>query len=138
MKNILLILILILVGCENPMEPQEQYQFDVYVENVEPDENNFYHLELDDNNQTLQRLVANTNRNDIQKVYWVADKIYEYEYNGVLFEVDIVNPTSYTDDGYAYTMFGPFPTMVGDTVTIVSYYNDWEYDYENTIKIILE
>ena len=138
MKNILLILILILVGCENPMEPQEQYQFDVYVENVEPDENNFYHLELDDNNQTLQRLVANTNRNDIQKVYWVADKIYEYEYNGVLFEVDIVNPASYTDDGYAYTMFGPFPTMVGDTVTIVSYYNDWEYDYENTIKIILE
>ena len=138
MKNILLILILILVGCENPMEPQEEYQFDISVENVEPDENNFYHLELDDDNQTLQRLVANTNRNDIQKVYWVADKIYEYEYNGVTFEVDVVNPASYTDDGYAYTMFGPFPTMVGDTVTIVSYYNDWEYDYSDTIKIILE
>ena len=138
MKNILPILILILVGCENPMEPQEEYQFDISVENVEPDENNFYHLELDDDNQTLQRLVANTNRNDIQKVYWVADKIYEYEYNGVTFEVDVVNPASYTDDGYAYTMFGPFPTMVGDTVTIVSYYNDWEYDYSDTIKIILE
>ena len=81
---------------------------------------------------------TNTNRTDIQKVYWVADKIYEYEYNGVTFEVDIVNPASYTDNGYGYTMFGPFPTMVGDTVMVISYYNDWENDYSDTIKIILE
>jgi hypothetical protein len=138
MKIILPIVILILVGCENPMEPHEEYQFDISVENSIPDENNFYHLELDNNNQTLQRLVANTNRTDIQKVYWEADQIYEYEYNGVTFEVDIVNPASYTDNGYGYTMFGPFPTMVGDTVVIASYYNDWEYNYSDTIKIILE
>jgi hypothetical protein len=136
--KLLFVVIIILVGCENPMEPQEEYQFDISIENILPDENQFYHLELDNNNQTLQRLVANTNRTDIQKVYWVADKTYEYEYNGITFEVDIVNHASYTNDGYAHTMFGPFPTMIGDTVTVTSYYNDWEYDYSNTIKIILE
>ena len=138
MKYILSLLILILIGCESPLESQPQYEFEINVEDMNPDENNYFHLELDDNNQTLKKLVANTNRTDIQKVYWKADKVYEHEYNGVIFEVDIVNPASYTDNGYAYTMFGPFPTMVGDTVMIISYYNDWHYDYEDTIKIVLE
>ena len=132
-------ILLIIVGCDdNPMSSFPTYDFDVVMENHEIDGSDYYHLELDSDSQTLQKLIAYTNNPNIQKVYWEADKTYQYEYNGIMFDVDIINHASYTNsDGEAFTMFGPHPNMIGDTVTVFCYYND-NYDYSKIINIILE
>lgn len=138
--NLLLIsLSLIVIGCDdNPMSVNQVYDFDVVIENNQVDNNGYYHLELESDSQTLQKLTAYTDNPTIQRVYWDADKTYQYDYNGVTFDVDIINHASYTnDDGEAFTMFGPHPNMVGDTVNVICYYND-EYEYFKTINIILE
>ena len=139
LKLLLITLSLIMIGCEdNPMSSYPVYDFNVVIENYETDTNGYYHLELNSDSQTLQKLTAYTDNPTIQKIYWDADKTYQYEYNGIMFDVDIINHASYTNEnGEAFTMFGPHPSMVGDTVNVICYYDDYN-EYFKTIKIILE
>ena len=111
------------------------------MKNYELSNDDYYHIQLDDVNQTLEKLIVNTYRSDIQKISWSASDTYELEINGIMYEVDLVNSASYTDNGIAYTMLGLYPDMVGDTISISAFYIDYEngsQEYEDIIEIILE
>ena len=142
LNRIIIILCLILVGCDNGdiMGPQSSYDFQIEIENNYLDENGYYHIQLNPNSQTLQKITGHTNNPNIQKVYWNCDTMLEMEYQGQLVLVPIINNSSYTnDDGDAFVMLGPHPEMAGDTITVIGGYTDNfnNIDYESYIFIVL-
>ena len=142
MYKLLIALSILTVGCNNnPVSSHEIFDFEVTMKNYELSNDDYYHIQLDDVNQTLEKLIVNTYRSDIQKISWSASDTYELEINGIMYEVDLVNSASYTDNGIAYTMLGLYPDMVGDTISISAFYIDYEngsQEYEDIIEIILE
>ena len=57
LKLLFISLSLIMIGCEdNPMSSYPVYDFDVTIENYETDVNGYYHLQLESNSQTLQKI----------------------------------------------------------------------------------
>ena len=139
--NILAIISMLLVGCADPYfanlhseeEGNEEYLFDVSAVWLEADGNGYFHLGLDPASiQTLTRLVAYTNNPNIQKVMWESDTYWIYQGE----EVPVVNSASYSDEdtGEAYTMFAPVFSMLGDTLTVYS----WYYDEHNGNKYYMD
>ena len=145
--NILAIISMLLVGCEDPYfanlhseEGTETYSFDVSAVYLYTDSNGYFHMTLDPSSvQTLTRLVAYTNNPDIQKVMWDADAYWVY--NGE--DIPLVNSDSYSDgpSGEAYTMFAPIYSMLGDTIRVYSWYYD-EHNgdryYTDYIEVVLD
>jgi len=85
---------------------------------------------------TLGYIVRMGLTDDLQYVSY--DTSYVTWFNG--FEVPVVNSVSYSNsEGEVNTMFAPVRSMLGDTITIWSYY--WNNDYEvivDSLKIILD
>ena len=180
-RNTLLALSIFVIGCEDNQEIYEDIDL-VYNINLPVDDNGYYHMELSDSWQTIQRLTANLESKHLDnreygerdlvetiKVYWESshywlmldslayivkrgltddfqyvnyDTIYVWGFEGEL--VPTVNGASYpvnvdSDTWEVNTMTGPVSSMVGDTMTVWTYFWDLNYLYkEYSIGIIME
>ncbi|MBC8428367.1 hypothetical protein H8D04_00645 [bacterium] len=85
---------------------------------------------------TLGYIVKRGLTDDLEYVSY--DTSYVTWFNG--YEVPVVNSASYSNaDGEVNTMFAPVQTMLGDTITVWSYY--WNNEYEivmDSLKIVLD
>ena len=151
-NNILYLLVTFLICCgsgdgiisSDSTDTIQSYDFVLNI-SLHKDTNGYYHFPMNNyasnTSQALTKFTAHTNNPNIQFVWWDCDTQWEYTYLGQMFDVDIINHSSYTnDDGDAFTMFGPFVDMAIDTVTVWCGYQDSETDitYVKDIKIILE
>jgi hypothetical protein len=180
-RNTLLTLSIFVIGCEDNLPIYDDIDL-VYNINLPVDDNGYYHMELSDTWQTVQRLTANLKSEHLSnrgsgmrdlietiKVYWESshywvlgdtlgyivkrgltddlqyvnyDTIYVWGFEGE--SVQTVNGASYpvnvNDDTWeANTMAGPVSSMMGDTMTVWTYFWDLNYLYkEYSIGIILE
>ena len=79
---------------------------------------NKYELTLRTNGQTLERLSVECEETN-SSVYWTTSAVHIHTHMGETFETKMINGRSYSSsNGYAYTMFGPMPSMVGETVSV--------------------
>ena len=84
---------------------------------VQTSEDN-YELTLRSYGQTLTRLSVECEETN-SSVYWNTSAIHTSVHMGETFETEMINGRSYSSSsGYAYTMFGPMPSMVGETVSV--------------------
>ena len=130
----------LLVGCDtqNPLnnnECESDFTMNVEAPELEMDENGYYHIEwLAGYNQTFATLEAITNTEGYNKIYWTSQE--GIEYSGEF--VSCVNPASYTDNGVAHTVLAVWEEMIGDTITIYSYFEDWCYDLHiDSMKVVV-
>ena len=79
---------------------------------------NNYELTLRSYGQTLTRLYVDCGESNAS-VYWDTNAVHTSVHMGETFETKMINGRSYSSsNGYAYTMFGPMPEMVGQTVSV--------------------
>ena len=77
-----------------------------------------YELTLRSYGQTLTRLSVECEETN-SSVYWTTSAVHTHIHMGETFETEMINGRSYSSsNGYAYTMFGPMPEMVGQTVSV--------------------
>ncbi len=80
--------------------------------------NGNYELTLSNYGQTLTRLSVDCGETN-STVYWTTSAVYSHKHMGETFETKMINKRSYSSsNGYAYTMFGPMPSMKGETVSV--------------------
>ena len=80
--------------------------------------NGNYDLELNSYGQTLTRLYVDCGESNAS-VYWDTNAVHTHKHMGETFKTKMINKRSYSSsNGYAYTMFGPMPEMVGQTVKV--------------------
>ena len=80
--------------------------------------NGKYDLELNSYGQTLTRLYVDCGESNAS-VYWDTNAVHTSVHMGETFETKMINGRSYSSsNGKAYTMFGPMPSMVGETVSV--------------------
>ena len=80
--------------------------------------NGNYELTLSNYGQTLTRLSVDCEETN-STVYWTTSAVYTHKHMGETFSTKMINGRSYSSsNGYAYTMFGPMPSMVGETVSV--------------------
>ena len=80
--------------------------------------NGNYDLELNSYGQTLTRLYVDCGESNAS-VWWDTNAVHTHIHMGETFETKMINGRSYSSsNGYAYTMFGPMPEMVGQTVKV--------------------
>jgi hypothetical protein len=180
-RNTLLALSIFIIGCEDKQEIYDEIDL-VYNINLPVDDNGYYHMELSDSWQTIQRLTATLESTHLDnreygerdlvetiKVYWESshywvlgdtlgyivkrgltddlqyvnyDTLYIWGFEGE--SVPTINSASYPvnvneDTWEVNTMTGPVSSMVGDTMTVWTYYWDLNYLYkEYSVGIIME
>ena len=79
---------------------------------------NNYELTLRSYGQTLTRLYVDCGESN-SSVWWDTNAVHTHIHMGETFETKMINGRSYSSsNGYAYTMFGPMPEMVGQTVSL--------------------
>ena len=84
---------------------------------VQTSENN-YELTLNSYGQTLSRLWVECEKTN-SSVYWTTSAVHTHTHMGETFHTEMINGRSYSSsNGYAYTMFGPMPSMVGETISV--------------------
>ena len=77
-----------------------------------------YELELRSYGQTLTRLWVDCEESN-SSVVWETSAVHTSVHMNETFETKMINGFSYSSsNGYAYTMFGPMPEMVGQTVSV--------------------
>ena len=77
-----------------------------------------YELTLRSYGQTLTRLSVECEETN-SSVYWTTSAVYTHIHMGETFETEMINGRSYSSsNGYAYTMFGPTPELIGETVSV--------------------
>ena len=77
-----------------------------------------YELTLNSYGQTLTRLWVECEYSN-SVVEWETSAVHYHTHLGESFETKMINGFSYSSsNGYAYTMFGPMPEMVGQTVSV--------------------
>ena len=80
--------------------------------------NGNYDLKLSSYGQTLSRLWVECEETN-STVYWDTNAVHTHKHMGETFNTKMINGRSYSSsNGYAYTMFGPMPSMVGQTVKV--------------------
>ena len=80
--------------------------------------NGNYELTLSNYGQTLTRLYVDCGESNAS-VYWDTNAVHTHTHMGETFNTKMINGRSYSSSsGYAYTMFGPMPSMVGETVSV--------------------
>ena len=77
-----------------------------------------YELSLRSYGQTLTRLYVDCGESNAS-VWWDTNAVHTHTHMGETFNTKMINGRSYSSsNGYAYTMFGPMPEMVGQTVKV--------------------
>mgnify|MGYP003653804391 FL=1 len=123
MKNLLIIVGLFLIGCEDTREPDcGSCGLDVYAVNLQEVSDGHYTLEYnEDLAQTYTMLGAETECGWSQHLEWDTD----YQYLIQTDWVSLVNPASMTDDdGNAKVIFGAWEAFIGYTIEVFGGYTD--------------
>ena len=123
MKNLLIIVGLFLIGCEDTREPDcGSCGLDVYAVNLQELSDGHYTLEYnEDLAQTYTMLGAETECGWSQHLQWDTD----YQYLIQTDWVSLVNPASMTDDeGNAKVIFGAWEAFIGYTIEVFCGYTD--------------
>ena len=123
MKNLLIIMGLFLIGCEDTREPDcGDCGLDVYAFDLQQISDGHYSLEYDEGlSQTYTMLGATTDCDASEHLRWDTD--YQYLINTDW--VSLVNPASMTDeDGVGRVMFAAWEEFIGYTVTVGCGYTD--------------
>ena len=124
MKFILSILILLLVGCDNPLEPEITF-LSIHLDS-EKDSNGYYHIDY--NGTTYKHVYYQTTPN--QRVYWGSEDTFSIDWMFNTYEEPIINYSTYADDwGSGQQLFYLDSEAVGDTMMIVGYINEIAWDY---------
>ena len=148
-KNFILVIFIsvLIISCDNQIvgwnnnenDNENGFYFLEIESYLEKDINGYYHMNLlNGYSQTFTTLTAKTGSyNNIQKVYWTADRTVDVNLGE---EVDVVNGSSYTDElGEAHTVFSGWFEMLYDTIMVKSYfYDDFDFLYQDSLKIIVE
>ena len=112
-------MLLFLVGCTAPTEPVQTYYIS-FIKNVDTifvDTSQRQSTET----QVTKHIGAITNIRDKRMVLIKSDiSVVATAGFGKLDTVPVVNPVSYTNNGYVGTVFGAFPQMNGKIATIVA------------------
>ena len=88
------------------------------------DTNGVYHITIDDKQQSIFKMKGITGSNKTEKIAWRTKKKYQW-INGIKTDFyPVVNPASYTKDGFGYSMVGFMPEMKGKMVVIYGTYNN--------------
>ena len=124
MKFILIVLTLLLVGCDNPLEPEFTF-LDIHLDS-EKDSNGYYHIDY--NGTTYEHVYYQTTPN--QRVRWGSEDTFSIDWMFNTYEEPIINYSTYADDyGSGQQLFYLDSEAVGDTLMIVGYINEIAWDY---------
>ena len=124
MKFILLILTLLFVGCDNPLEPEITF-LNIYLDS-EKDSNGYYHIDY--NGTTYKHVYYQTTPN--QRVHWGSEDTFSIDWMYNTYEEPIINYSTYADEwGSGQQLFYLDSEAVGDTMMIVGYINEIAWDY---------
>tara|TARA_B100000214_G_scaffold370481_1_gene345202 strand:- start:159 stop:551 length:393 start_codon:yes stop_codon:yes gene_type:complete len=124
MKFILLILTLLFVGCDNPLEPEITF-LNIYLDS-EKDSNGYYHIDY--NGTTYKHVYYQTTPN--QRVRWGSEDTFSIDWMFNTYEEPIINYSTYADEwGSGQQLFYLDSEAVGDTMMIVGYINEVAWDY---------
>ena len=124
MKFILLILTLLFVGCDNPLEPEITF-LNIYLDS-EKDSNGYYHIDY--NGTTYKHVYYQTTPN--QRVRWGSEDTFSIDWMFNTYEEPIINYSTYADEwGSGQQLFYLDSEAVGDTMMIVGYINEIAWDY---------
>ena len=124
MKFILLILTLLFVGCDNPLEPEITF-LNIYLDS-EKDSNGYYHIDY--NGTTYKHVYYQTTPN--QRVRWGSEDTFSIDWMFNTYEEPIINYSTYADDwGSGKQLFYLDSEAGGDTMMIVGYINEVAWDY---------
>ena len=139
MKNILIIVGLFLIGCEDLREPDcGSCGLDVYAFELQELSDGHYELEYNESLAQTYTMLGATTDCVSEKLRWDTD--YQYRINSDW--VSLVNPGSYTDDdGDANVMFSAWQPFIGYTVKVFCGYQDEcgvQYMDSLSIRIINE
>ena len=134
-------MLLFVVGCTAPTEPQEvsyNLQFVKDIDTIFVDMSDKQATEV----QVTKHIGATTNIRS-RRMVLIKGNIYVQVNSGFghIDTVATVNTISYTNNGYVGTVFGAFPNMVGMTATIVANVVDdirtkEEYQYPHLRKVL--
>ena len=124
MKFILIVLTLLLVGCDNPFEPEITF-LNIHLDS-EKDSNGYYHIDY--NGTTYKHVYYQTTPN--QRVHWGSEDTFSIDWMFNTYEEPIINYSTYADDyGSGQQLFYLDSEAVGDTMMIVGYINEIAWDY---------
>ena len=124
MKFILIVLTLLLVGCDNPFEPEITF-LNIHLDS-EKDSNGYYHIDY--NGTTYEHVYYQTTPN--QRVRWGSEDTFSIDWMFNTYEEPIINYSTYADDwGNGEQIFGLYDVEPGDTLMIYGYINEVIYDY---------
>ena len=124
MKFVLSVLILLLVGCDNPLEPEFTF-LSIHLDS-EKDSNGYYHIDY--NGTTYEHVYYQTTPN--QRVRWGSEDTFSIDWMFNTYEEPIINYSTYADDwGSGQQLFYLDSEAVGDTMMIVGYINEIAWDY---------
>ena len=124
MKFILSILILLLVGCNNPLEPEITF-LNIHLDS-DKDSNGYYHIDY--NGTTYEHVYYQTTPN--QRVRWGSEDTFTIEWMFNIYEEPIINYSTYADSyGGGQQLFYLNEEAIGDTMMIVGYINQTAWDY---------
>ena len=123
MKNIIIIVGLFLIGCEDTREPDcGSCGLDVYAFELQELSDGHYELEYNESLAQTYTMLGATTDCVSEKLRWDTD--YQYRINSDW--VSLVNPASMTDeDGVGRVMFGAWEAFIGYTVTVGCGYTDY-------------
>ena len=137
-------LCILFVGCNDNIVGTggncEDCVLDLSIPELTMDDNNYYHLEFDDDYiQTFVKLEAYVGIG-YAHIGWESNTEYCVDMWNHIECNDVVNPASYSgSDGYANQMMGVHQEHIGDTVTVhCGYYDNYGVQYLNTIRIIID
>jgi hypothetical protein len=143
LKNIIIYIFMyiLLIGCENPMEPTcGDCILDMSAPSLEQDSNGYYHLDfLNNYTQTFTTLEADVG-NDYEYVGWTSNTQYCFEHMGTNNCSNVVNGASYSGmDGIAKTVLGVHGVHIGDTVRVYcGYYDDYGNQWLDSFELIID
>ena len=124
MKFVLSVLILLLVGCDNPLEPEFTF-LSIHLDS-EKDSNGYYHIDY--NGTTYEHVYYQTTPN--QRVRWGSEDTFSIDWMFNTYEEPIINYSTYADQfGNGQQLFYLSEESIGDTLMIVGYINKNTWDY---------
>jgi hypothetical protein len=124
MKLILCIIILLFVGCDNPLEPEITF-LNIQLDS-ERDSNGYYHIDY--NGTTYEHVYYQTTPN--QRVHWGSEDTFNIDWMFNTYEEPIINYSTYSNEwGSGQQLFYLNSEAIGDTMMIVGYINEIAWDY---------
>ena len=124
MKLILCIIILLFVGCDNPLEPEITF-LNIQLDS-ERDSNGYYHIDY--NGTTYEHVYYQTTPN--QRVHCGSEDTFNIDWMFNTYEEPIINYSTYSNEwGSGQQLFYLNSEAIGDTMMIVGYINEIAWDY---------